>query len=68
MLGVVAVRVWGEGHFEETGCAAPFGFHGVVAFGFGVDFEAAEAGVEFPGAFAEAGVVVGVARGPEGAG
>lgn len=50
-----------------TGRAAPFVFGAVEALGFGVDFEAVEAGVEFPGAFAEAGVVVVAARRPEAA-
>jgi hypothetical protein len=67
-LGGATVRSGREGHFEVAGCAAPFPLRAVEACGFGVGFEAVQARVEFPGAFAEAGVVVFAGWGPEGVG
>lgn len=67
-LGGATVGPRRERHFEVAGCAAPFPLCAIEACGFGVRFEAVQAGVEFPGAFAEAGVVVFAGWGPDGVG
>jgi hypothetical protein len=64
-LGVIAAAFCSHWSFKGTFLAAqPGDLPIVAAAGFGMDFEAAEACVDFPGAFAEAEVVVCFAGGP----
>lgn len=67
-LGGATVRSGREGHSEVAGCAPPFPLCALEACRLGVGFEAVKVRAEFPGAFAEARVVVFAGRRADGAG